>query len=127
LNVDPTAGSEFTAAQLAQNFPNLEFLKMNLSFQLTESSFIELLSGLKRLKTLQMSIQSDSKLESEFILQCFEKFGKHLETVHVKAVEDRDPLHPYGVIGFRIDKEPNEDFRFDQIFDEMDYYWEEKL
>jgi hypothetical protein len=71
------SGPEFRAAQLTHQFPNLEFLKINrCSFEVTESSFVTLLSGLKRLKTLRMNIWSDTKINSEveFILPCFEKY-----------------------------------------------------
>ncbi len=119
LVVFPTLDSEFTAAQLAHRFPNLEFLTFDqIKFEVTESSFVTLLNGLKRLKTLVMGIRSDTKLKSDFILPCFEKFGKHLEEVHVSALEDRNFLQSHiRVVGFRIEKEPNEGFRFNQIFD----------
>jgi hypothetical protein len=118
-------GSKFTAAQFTQQFPNLEFLKIEPSscFEPTEAFFITLLSGLKWLKTLEMDLLSDTKFNSDFVLPCFEKYGNHLDTVHVVALDDRNPLQSlYGAIGFRIDKEPNKDFFFEQIFDELDYY-----
>jgi hypothetical protein len=122
LEVDNRFGSEFTADHLAHQFPNLEFLKIEqINFEVTEPYFVKLLSGLKRLKTLQMDIQSDSKLESEFILPCFKEYGKHLETVHVRAVENRNPLQERsGVIGFTIEKQPNEDICFDDMDDYSD-------
>jgi hypothetical protein len=121
LEVDNRFGSKFSAAQLAHQFPNLEFLKFEQSsFEVTESFFVTLLSGLKRLKTLQMGIQSDSKLETDFILPCFEKYGKHLETVRV-SIENRNLLQGHiRVVGFRIEKEPDEEFRFKQFFHDTD-------
>jgi hypothetical protein len=122
LEVHPTSCPEFRAAQLTQQFPNLEFLKIDdVSFEVTESSFVTLLSGLKLLKTLEMYIKCESKIESDFILPCFEKYGSHLEKVRVRAVEDRDQFEePHGVIGFTIDKKPNKGFRFDEVFDGTD-------
>ncbi len=125
LEVYPTSGFDFgiSAAELTQQFPNLEFLEIDcVCLEVKESSFVELLSGLKRLKTLEMrKFISKTKIESEFVLPCFEKYGSHLETVRVRAVESGDLLkEPHGVIGFTIEKQPNEGFRFGEVFSGAD-------
>jgi hypothetical protein len=118
LDVHPTFDIDFRADQ----FPNLEFLKINGRFsELTESFFVDLLSDLKRLKTLEMDIRSDDELDSVYILSCFEKYGNHLETVKVHVrFEDPDLLEePHGIIGIMINKEPNKSFCFEKIFLKM--------
>ncbi len=114
LHVHNISDFKFRAAQLPQQFLNLEFLKIiQNSFESTEPFFVTLLSGLKRLKTLRMNIWSDTKINSAFILSCFDKYGNHLETVRVSAGR-WEPLVRYsGYIGFAINKEPNECFRFE--------------
>jgi hypothetical protein len=70
-----------------------------------------------------MDIRSKTKIESDFILPCFEKYGKHLEAVHVRAVEKRNLMeNRHGAIGFAINKKPNESFCFKQIIDDIDDY-----
>ncbi len=123
LDVYPTSCPEYRAAQLTHQFPNLEFLKIYcVCFEVMEPSFIELLSGLKRLKTLEMDIKSTTKIDSEFVLPCFEKYGSHLETVkvNVRAVQDPHLLKErFGVIGFTIEKKID-GFCFDKLFGEFD-------
>jgi hypothetical protein len=119
------SGFEFSAAQLTHKFPNLHFLKIDcVCLEVTEPFFVELLSELKRLKTLKMrNIESKTKLNSRFVLPCFEKYGNHLETVHVKAVQSWFPLETTNAaIGFTIDKEPNEGYRYKQVFGHGDDY-----
>ncbi len=122
LEVYSTSCFEINVAQLTHQFPNLEFLKIvQNSFAPTEPFSVTLLSGLKRLKTLEMDIRSETKIDSEFVLPCFEKYGSHLETVQVRAVEKRNLMkEPHGVIGFAINKKPNESFCFKQILDDID-------
>ncbi len=111
--------SVYRAAQVSQQFPNLEFLKFDrVSFEPTESFFVTLLSGLKRLKTLELDIQTDTKIESDFVLPCFEKYGSHLEEVQVRAVQDPNLMKDRsGVIEFTIDKKLD-GFCFDKVFDD---------
>ncbi len=73
---------EISVDQLTHQFPNLEFLKIDcVCFEVKEPFFVTLLSGLKRLKTLRMYIRNVIKVDSEFVLPCFEKYGSHLKTV----------------------------------------------
>jgi hypothetical protein len=122
LEVHIAYAFEINAEQFTHQFPNLEFFKIyDVSFEVTELFIFHLLSGLKRLKTLEMNVDSESKIEfeSRLILPCFEKYGSYLETVHVEAVENQDLwMIPYEVIGFTIEKQPNEGFCFDQIIND---------
>jgi hypothetical protein len=109
---------KFSVEQLTKTFPNLEFLEISsCRFEVTEPFFITLLSGLKRLKTLHLHITSDLKLNSDFVLPCFEEYGNHLETVNVSAFESESELtNRFDVVGFKVEKEPDKCFRFSKIY-----------
>jgi hypothetical protein len=69
----------------AEQFPNLEYLKVGgCSLNVTVPFFIKLLSGLKHLKTLNMSVFCDSEFDREPILECLEEHGKHLEDAKIQ-------------------------------------------
>ncbi len=89
------------AEQFTQQFPNLEYLEAwCCPTELTESFFVKLLSGLKQLKTLKLYIKGKSKLDPDSVLQCFEKYGNHLEAAKI----DFDNLK------FKILKKPGNPF-----------------
>ncbi len=70
---------DFNVEQFTQQFPNLEALSFSLHAVQTESFFTTLLSGLKQLKTLFVSIWSDADVDPEPVLQWILRHGKHLE------------------------------------------------
>jgi hypothetical protein len=74
----------FKAEQFGKMFPNLEYLKVHCcSIDVIEPYVVTLLSGLKQLKTLQMNIESDSELNADSILHCFQNYGGKLEDVNI--------------------------------------------
>jgi hypothetical protein len=80
---------EFTlkTEQFTQQFPNLEYLKINCSSsEVTEPFFFKLLSGLKQLKTLYMKFDNNSLLDPEPVLQWFQRYGNHLEDAKIVFV-----------------------------------------
>jgi hypothetical protein len=100
--------SKCNAKQFTQQFPNLEYLKLYSFTDVTESSFITLLRGLKRLKSLHMQIWRTSAIDSEAVLQCFRKYGDHLEDANIyfrfpglktvpKFVIEKRPKGSFGV------------------------------
>jgi hypothetical protein len=107
---------KFSAEQITKAFPNLERLAIyGCTFEVTESSFVKLLSGLKQLKTLSINISIYDEPDSTFALPCFEEYGKHLEIVKV-GVQKFDPENLDNDQGYKIVKKPNESFRLRQKF-----------
>jgi hypothetical protein len=87
-------------------FPNLEFLQIDYcSFEVTKSSFIDLLSEFKQLKTLNIAIDVETTFGQESTLQCFREYGSHLEEFEVRV------RNCAGNKGFTIEKKPNEPIR----------------
>jgi hypothetical protein len=126
LRVNCKSDHKFSAEQFTKVFPDLEVLQISsCHFEVTESSFTTLLSGLKQLKTLNLDSTNNANLDSELILQCFQVHGKHLEEIEVNAFESRSEDDNY-IIGFTIKKEPNDCIRVIQICDEDydDIYWD---
>jgi hypothetical protein len=75
---------KFSADEFSKLFPNLEFLRINyIRFEVKESFFVELLSGLKRLKTFYMYVGNEDGSVTNSALQCFQQYGKHLEDAYV--------------------------------------------
>ncbi len=121
LVIRPSSGWNFSAERLTKQFPNLECLQIfKFRFNVTEQSFITLLSGLKQLKTLTMEIRSDTELDSESVLPCFEEHGKQLVKVYVDAVE-KSYEDRYYIDSFTIEKEPYECFSFSQFSHSFSY------
>ncbi len=88
-------------------FPNLEYLRIqSWMIEVTESSFLKLLSRLKRLKTLEMKIQTETnyELNTDWVLRCFKKYGKGLEETEIRLE------NYYGMI-IKIVKKPGRRFR----------------
>jgi hypothetical protein len=120
LRVDSNFDQNFSADQLARIFPNLEYLQIySFRFKVTESFFVELLCGLKRLKTLRLNIWTHTRLEV-YVNPCFREYGNHLEVVDVSVCETMSG-DVEKVTGFTVKKEPNEHFRFDDIFNEVSW------
>jgi hypothetical protein len=100
---------------LVSVFPNLEFLWISTksSSLATEPFFVELLNGLKQLKSLYITIDVDTTLDQESTLQCFQKYWSHLEEAEI-CVGEYNFYHgdPYDDSNcFRIDKELNKPYR----------------
>jgi hypothetical protein len=79
--------SDLNAEQITTTFPNLETLiisKCSLDEE-PESFLATLLSELKQLKELRMGTShlTDLGLDREYVLQCLQEHGKHLEEVYV--------------------------------------------
>ncbi len=107
IYIDCGVNSTFSAAQFIQQFPNLEYLKLNYCrIEVTESFFFELLSGLKHLKTLEMEIMSASLVDPEPILQHFQEHGKNLEGANIVFEFPRSEALKHFAPGdsFRINK-----------------------
>jgi hypothetical protein len=68
-----------SAERLTKQFPNLEYLWISFhQIHLTDSFFTTLLSGLKRLKLLDMWISHQSEVDPKSILEFFQEHGNHL-------------------------------------------------
>jgi Leucine-rich repeat (LRR) protein len=66
---------KFSAEQLSKQFPNLKILKILRSYiEVTELFIITLLRRMKQLKTLHLGIASESELDPESFLQCFQQY-----------------------------------------------------
>jgi hypothetical protein len=103
--------SHFNAKPIPKVFPNLEYLRISsCQVDITEALFIELLSGLKRLKTFKLRIQSeaDLKLNSDSAFQCFQQHGKHLADVQIDLLNSSSS-------GFRILRKPGSSFCVSKI------------
>jgi hypothetical protein len=90
-----TSGFKFNAELMKKQLPNLEDLKISdCSLDVTESFFIELLSGLEQLKTLYMRILCCSSLAPTSALQLFQEYGNHLEEASIIFVcEPKDYVY----------------------------------
>jgi hypothetical protein len=116
-HLDARFNDNFSSEQFLKQFPNLEFLKFDRSrFELTESFFITLLSGLKRLKTLEMEIWSDPELDPKSILQCFEKYGKHLEEAKIRFMHRSLTIKKIPGSSFFIDDDLFENLYWPEVF-----------
>jgi hypothetical protein len=74
---------DFNVDQFTQQFSNLKALSFSLHAVQTESFFATLLSGLKQLKTLFVSIWSDADVDLEPVLQWILRHGKHLDEAKI--------------------------------------------
>jgi hypothetical protein len=84
LDVNCTFEFTLRADQFGKIFPNLEYLKVHCCrIDVIEPYIIKLLSGLEQLKTLQMHIWSDSDLNADSILHCFQNYGGKLEDANI--------------------------------------------
>ncbi len=73
---------DFNADQLQNQFPNLEFLRINSCYSKAKEVvplMATFLSGLKQLKTLYMEITTGRKLDPKSVLQCLQEHGNHLQ------------------------------------------------
>jgi hypothetical protein len=83
--LDASSRFQFNPEHFTEIFPNLEFLKVQQShIEITESFFINVLTGLKHLKKLYLKILIQyCELNSDQVLECFQEYGKHLEEVNI--------------------------------------------
>jgi hypothetical protein len=84
-HLDVACDSKFKPnTKFLKAFPNLEHLKINnCTFAIKKPSFITLLSGLKRLKTLYLRICYRNKIDPDLALRGFQEHGDHLEGARV--------------------------------------------
>jgi hypothetical protein len=121
--------SEFklNTEQFSQQFPNLEYLKIDhCSLEVTGSFFMTLLSGLKQLKTLYMKIwsSSDSELDPDLILQYFQEHGNHLEDAKITL---NLPSWLTTLRGFAIEKRAGGLFCINETASSLDSSWMQEI
>jgi hypothetical protein len=88
--------------QLVKTFPNLEILRLdNYLIDLTKSTLIELLSGLKQLKEIYLGAEEDFEFDYKFVVKCFRDYG-NLESFQINKFAGT----ARSVTGFTIWEDP---------------------
>jgi hypothetical protein len=99
INIDGKYGENFK--QFTKAFPNLEVLQIEDCYiDLTDSTLVTLLSGLKQLKKLDLKFCIDFynfELDREFVLQCFRDYGGHLEEISFEVIFEAENNEYFGI------------------------------